>query len=265
MRDYDDTQQYGNFIRNLYVIGSTITDSKITYYTLTMNRKEYTVRMMKSLEENSTVSYTHVFVDQGSTDGTVEELLLQAIPAGSNCQKRLVVSLRQNLGISAGSNLALDYVGQTPYVCKIDNDCEIQTRGFDAAMIAVCEDAPSPMILSPYVKGLRENKGGAPRYANVEFGGHPVGLTNHIGGICCFSSAFVHLEFSFDESDTLSGSQDSSFSSYVAGNGGLIGYVEDIFCEHMDTTQGQHSKFPEYFDTRERYDSKVSFTELRDD
>jgi len=231
-----------------------------------MDRLDYTKRMIESLERTVGGTYVHVFVDQGSCDGTVE--YLHSLQTDGSRLAIHIICLEKNVGISAGSNIALMAASNydARYIVKIDNDCSLDTECWDTRIAAVSERMGNRVILSPFVRGLRENKGGAPRYHNAsvltEICTESVGFTNHLGGICEFSPTEAYNGFSFDDGDTLSGSQDSSFSAHVLREGFRMAYLEDVFCTHMDTTDGQHAKYPAYFDRRKKYDSKTRFSDL---
>jgi glycosyltransferase involved in cell wall biosynthesis len=246
--------------------GPVVYDQLIVF-TLTMDRLEYTKRMLSSLDRCLSGSYLHIIVDQGSTDGTVDFLEdIYTLGGGEEGGRFRVILLSQNIGISAASNLVLDLIDQgypnAKYVWKIDNDCELISPDMDKALMEIEDQFDGRVVLSPYVQGLRENAGGAPRYATVEREDPPctLGLSYHLGGICEFASKKSYDGFRFDEGDTLSGSQDSSYSSWVGSHGMMLAYCETLFCEHMDSTEGQHKKYPEYFKKRDEFDSKVSFT-----
>jgi glycosyltransferase involved in cell wall biosynthesis len=246
--------------------GPAVSD-RLVIFTLTMNRLEYTKRMLTSLNRCLSEPYTHIIVDQGSTDGTVDFLEdIYVLDGGKDEGRFRVILLSQNIGISAASNLALDMIDEdypnTKYVWKIDNDCEILSREMDRSFMDIEDQFDGRVVLSPYVQGLRENAGGAPRYATVERESPPcvLGLSYHLGGICEFASKKSYDGFRFDEGDTLSGSQDSSYSAWVGSHGMMLAYCENLYCEHMDSTDGQHKKYPDYFKKRADFDSKVTFT-----
>ena len=241
----------------------------LVVFTLAMDRLDYTKRMLDALRETVAEPYAHLIVDQASTDGT-REYLAALEPTELNPVMH-IVTLSQNLGISAASNLALDRIDRdhtsAAYIVKLDNDCELLDTDWDRVFRGICRYAGERIVLSPFVCGLRENSGGAPRLARSEVVvdgiTHEVGLTRHLGGICEFSHRDAYGSFRYDEADTLSGSQDSSFSAWVLSEGYYMGYVEDLRCEHMDTTAGQHEKYPEYFDRRRTVESKRTFLQGR--
>lgn len=221
---------------------------RVAVFTLTKDRLAYTKRMFKALDEHTNRNYDHFVVDQGSTDGTVEFLKTRKL-------KKLILN-DTNTGISRGSNQALDLIGDDyDYIMKMDNDAEIMTDNWLAEMVKLSVLGDDHAILSPYIEGIRSygNDGlaGMPRIQSVKVLGHTLGLTTHIGGISVLAPASIYKNFRFNEKDYMSGQQDVSFSAYASQNGYAIAYVEDIKIEHMDTTKGQETKYPEYFKLRQ--------------
>ncbi len=255
----------GSWVRNHWAeaISSVLAKhQKIAIFTLTKDRLEYTERMFTSLDKYTHIPYTHFIVDQGSTDGT-RDFLMRMMKERNNLK---VIFNEDNKGISIGSNQALDAIGNDfDYIMKLDNDCEILTDDWLYELVKLIIYSNNVLVLSPYVEGLVEHKGGVPRYFSCKLLGHPVGLTFHLGGISVISASSAYNGFRFDENDTLSGTQDVSFSRQVINKGYLMGYVEDIRVEHMDTTTGQKKKFPQYFKQREEVESKKSYKETKKD
>jgi hypothetical protein len=110
------------------------------------------------------------------------------------------------------------------------------------------------------VQGLRDNPGGAPRLGYGKINNELVGMTRHLGGLLHFVSARAYDKFRWDEMDHLHGVQDLEFSQWLLTNGYQMGYLENYFIEHIDGTQGQEKKYPDYFNRRKlekttRYES----------
>ncbi len=254
----------GSWVRNHWseAVSSVLAKhQKVAIFTLTKDRLEYTQRMFASLDKFTHIPYDHFIVDQGSTDGT-REFLKKMMEERKNLK---VIFNEDNKGISIGSNQALEAIGDKyDYIMKLDNDCEILSDNWLYELIRLIIYSNNVLVLSPYVEGLVEHKGGVPRYFSLKLLGHEIGLTLHLGGISVISSAAAYQGFRFDEKDTLSGVQDVSFSRQVISRGFLMGYVEDLKVEHMDTTTGQKKKFPQYFEEREKVESKTSYAGLKD-
>jgi len=219
---------------------------RVAVLTLTMNRIEYTKRMMDSMRRHTNVAFDHYIVDNGSTDGTQQYLEENA---------HLLAGLRLspvNLGIDGGIRLGLDATGSAyDYVAKVDNDCEFIESDWLEALLDVCECFSRRIVVSPYVEGLGANSGGPERESHVRCAGHSVGLTKHVGGLCILAPARAYQDFCF-KGRTLHGGTDEAFSIHVRLRLGYqMGYVEDVRVRHMDTTAGQQAKYPEYFRERQ--------------
>lgn len=226
--------------------------AKIAVFSLTMNRLDYTKRMLLTLKKTAQGLYDHYIVDNGSTDGTVE--FLTGNPAFKD-----VVFNKENLGISRASNQALNSImahGKYKYIIKVDNDCEFIDPDWLKVLLKVAK--VRNMILSPFVEGLRENKGGAPRTSTSTIAGHPVGLTRTLGGICTLAPAHLFKTFRFTEQGKpyIWG----AIKELIDKSGLPCGYVEDVKVKHMDTTSGQEAKYQDYFRKRNR--ERVAFPPL---
>jgi glycosyltransferase involved in cell wall biosynthesis len=220
---------------------------KVAVFTLTKNRFGYTKRMYEKLE-HSGYGFDWFIVDNGSTDGSLE--WLRKLKPTKNIEKVTLIENKQNKGISISSNQALDAIGKDyDFIVKIDNDCEINTSSWLARMLYIFE-AHWQIVLSPYVEGLLDNPGGAPRVGYKQLRKHLIGVTRHIGGIFTMTHKSAYDGFRWDEKDFLHSLQDVEFTQDVQKKGYLCGYVEDMKCAHMDTTEGQKKAYPEYFEER---------------
>jgi glycosyltransferase involved in cell wall biosynthesis len=211
-------------------------------FILTKDRLDYTVRTLDSLWANTPTGFDLYLVDNGSKDGSTEYFRKHA-----DRFKRMILN-PDNRGISIGHNQALDAIGAGyDYIVQMDNDCEIITYGWLEEMIRVIRGLDDKAVLSPFVEGLRENKGGAPRHATRDVAGHIVGFSQHVGGISVVAPGSVFSEFRYPVDEPLHGNQDVLFSSHVLAHGLELGYVEDVRVRHMDGTDGQHERYPDYF------------------
>lgn len=219
---------------------------KIAIFTLTKDRLEYTKVMFDSLKKAG-YPFTWFVIDQGSTDGTVE--WLKTLPKTKSITYKFTFN-ETNKGISLGSNQALDLIGDKyDYILKIDNDCEVYSDKWLSKLLYIFM-AHWQICLSPYVEGLIDNPGGTPRLGYKNLRGHLLGMTNHIGGIFVMTHKSVYKDFRWPTDDFLHGMQDVVFSQEAQKRGFLVGYVEDMRVGHIDTTQGQKEKYPDYFKKR---------------
>ena len=149
---------------------------KIALFTLTKNRFSYTKRTFQSLAKKTHIPYDHFVIDQGSKDKTVKWLNEFHNQLG----KVYVYPLAMNIGINRGVNFAIDKIGdKADVVIKIDNDVKIETDGWLEKCLKVLKPK---LLISPYVKGLIDNRGGVNRVGYIPEAN--IGLTPFIGGIC---------------------------------------------------------------------------------
>ena len=221
------------------------TPPRVAIYTITYDRLEYTKKSFETLKATAHYPYDHYVVDNGSSDGTVKWLM-------SNNDIKHVSSMGVNKGISIASNHIVELIknsGDYDIIVKVDNDAFFKTDGWLKAMVGVWE-TNHMLLLSPYVEGLIDNPGGAPRLAYGMIADELMDMTRHIGGIACFADASTYDDFKWDENDTLHGVQDLEFSQYCLRKGYQMGYLENYFVSHGPGTQAQQKDYPEYFERR---------------
>lgn len=222
----------------------TVEPPRVAIFSLTYDRLDYTKKCFESLYKTAGYDFDHYIVDNGSTDGTVEWLNQLSGP------DKIVFLNPSNKGISAASNQALTAMGDRyDIIVKVDNDCLFLTDGWLAKMVEIWK-ANRMFIMSPYVQGLRDNPGGAPRHGWGEVKGEQLGLTKHVGGICVFADARAYKDFRWDEDSFLHGMQDVEFSQHALSQGFQPAYLENFFVEHYEGTAGQEKRYPEYFERR---------------
>lgn len=168
-------------------------------------------------------------------------------------KKIYLVKNNKNVGISIGSNQALDVIHSKinpEVVCKIDNDAMFLTSGWLEKMMDL-HKSNRMLILSPYIQGLRDAPGGAPREEYGMVKGEYLGLTRHIGGIVHFADARAYKDFRWSENDVLHGAQDLELSNYLRSKGYLHAYLENYYCSHGESgTEAQKLQYPSYFERR---------------
>jgi len=223
---------------------------KIAIFTITRDRLEYTKRSFKSLKKNAGYPYDHYVIDNGSTDGTQEWL---------SKQKGLTViqMFKENKGISKACNTALNRILKDDYdlIIKMDNDCEIISSDILKELVGIYSCIPpfyQKFMLSPRVEGLNHQP---VRKMFMEIDQHKVGLTGIIGGIFQPVPADCYKLYKYDEKLPKAKGQDEHLNGWFGAMGGQVGYVEDLVVEHMDTTEGQKEKYPEYFERKKGEES----------
>lgn len=225
-------------------------EPRVAIFTLTYDRLEYTKACFEALHKTARYKFDHYVVDNGSTDGTIAYMDNVQLKTGSPVWFHSNMS---NIGISAASNQAVQKILKNGYdiIIKVDNDCHFENTGWLEAMVKVWK-SNHRLALSCYVQGLKDNPGGAPRFTRGKIAGETIGMTKHLGGICHFVDARAYKNWRWDESSFLHGMQDLEFSQYLLSIGYQMGYLENWFCTHIDGTEGQHKKYPEYFERRKQ-------------
>lgn len=221
-----------------------IPEPRVAIFSLTYDRLAYTEACFASLYKTAGYEFDHVIVDNGSTDETV-------IWLKKTYPKAHIIPNAENKGISIASNQALDYLKDKGYdiIMKIDNDCLFLTDGWLSKMVDIWK-RNHMIAMSCYIQGLRDNPGGAPRIGRGQINKETLGMTKHLGGICHFVSAKAYEDFRWPENSFLHGMQDLELSQHLIQNGYGMGYLENYFAEHYEGTDGQHARYPEYFERR---------------
>lgn len=232
-------------------------DMKIAVYSLTRDRIEYTRRSFASLQEKAGVPYDHFVFDNGSEDGNPE--WLQGWLTEECRNTRVVIFGEKNYGIAIAANRLLDAIRKrgTSYdlVIKMDSDCEVITPnilGQITEVFGAMQDHGPTWILSPRVEGIVNQ----PRRVRANrIAGRRIGITGMVGGLFLCAPASVYEEFRFPEDLPKARGCDSALCHWLRQRGGETGYVEGLVVNHMDTTDGQAKKYPEYF-ARKRIEEK---------
>ena len=93
----------------------------VSVIVLNWNGKKFLGNCLSSLLQQTYKNYEIVFVDNGSTDGSVD--FVKTIFEG--CSKIKIVALTRNYGFSKGNNIGFKHV-KGKYVISLNNDTEVQ-------------------------------------------------------------------------------------------------------------------------------------------
>ena len=150
------------------MIGSMIYECSSV--TITYNRLELTKRTMESFYSKTGVDY-HLFIDNGSTDGTQEYL-----------KKFDRILLDQNYGITEAFCLAVSKLEGYDYILKLDNDIEVVTEDLVNRMVWFLNRNRNYAV-SPVDLNLQPNfKPAILRKLKID--GFNVQIASHTGGAC---------------------------------------------------------------------------------
>lgn len=142
---------------------------KVAAVTITYNRLELTKKTVESFYSKTSVDY-HLFIDNGSTDGTQEYL-----------EDFNHVLLDKNYGIAYAFRDAVNRLQGYDFILKLDNDIETVTDDIIAKMLKFYEDNSINYVCSP--KDLNINPAFMPPslgFSNQH--GHKVQFVTHTGG-----------------------------------------------------------------------------------
>jgi hypothetical protein len=209
---------------------------RVAVLSLTRDRLDYTRHCFATLNQHAGCDFDHYVLDQGSTDGTKEWL--------RGYKPTMLVAIGDNIGISRGMNLLLNACAPKQYevIVKFDNDCELTQPDTLSTVAALALEGHA--LLSPRINGLRNTP--QPN-GTFPISGETILSLPMIGGIFLASPASAFDEFRYDESAPVWGTDDDTFCGWWRARGGRIGYVERFVANHYETTDGQWSRFPEYF------------------
>jgi GT2 family glycosyltransferase len=212
---------------------------KIAVLTLTRDRLDYTQHCFDALQRNAGCLYDHHVLDQGSTDGTRAWLTEQP--------HLNVHALNKNLGVGGGINYLLDKINPMNYdvIVTFDNDCELTQPNTIRDLCSIVDDTNA--ILSPRILGLNNPP---PTLRRLAAGDDIILETTHLGAICRTAPAWVFDDFRFPDDLPLWGGDEGALCGWFREKGGTCGYVERLEAWHYEGTDGQHERFPEYFERR---------------
>lgn len=210
----------------------------VAVLTLTRDRFAYTQHCFASLRENAGIEYDHHVFDNGSTDGT-REWLQDEYEAG---RIEVFGSSTENLGIYPALNRMLDQTaGRYDVTVNFDNDCELLAAD---TLRVICELAVAHPgnVIGPLVQGLRKPPA---VIGETWLRGMRVGVTQRIGGILMpipdgwrypEGGAYIHA--------------DGLVCAAALAAGHTVGQLLDYPVNHYETTDGQHARYPAYFERR---------------
>lgn len=215
---------------------------KVAIFTITYDRIDYTKRMYDSMTRGTKYPFSWFVFDNGSTDGT-QDFVSKLTPysAGSVTNK----------GLTYASNFLVDRImkdNEYQIIIKVDNDCEFMTKRWLETFVDLWR-RNHLLYMSPYVEGLVHNPGGAPRAGHSFIGPYFVEVTTHIGGIFAFVDAMAYRTFRWTD-QFLHGNQDREASMAFSKDDFMPLYLPMHRITHMDGTDGQHKKYPDYFQRR---------------
>lgn len=142
---------------------------KVAAITITYNRLDLTKRTMESFYSKTGIDY-HLFVDNGSTDGTDEYI-----------KQYDHIRLDRNYGIAYALTVGVNALDGYDYILKLDNDIEVVTDDIVNKMLKFYSEAGDKFVCSPVDLLLDENFAPPVLWKGV-IAGHHVWHVSHTGG-----------------------------------------------------------------------------------
>lgn len=213
---------------------------RVGVLSLTRDRLAYSQHCFQTLRENAGCSFDWFVLDQGSQDGTPEWLAEQ--------DDMDVTYLAENVGIARGLNMLLDKMNTVDYdvIAHIDNDAEFTQPNTLRDLSELVYEGEA--ILSPRILGL--NNPPIPT-RELRIGDEIILDIEQIGGICLTAPASWYDWYRYPAEELpLWGLDDSHICAAFRMNGGTCGYVKRLEAWHFEGTDGQHERFPSYFERR---------------
>ncbi|MHB8910069.1 MAG: glycosyltransferase [Syntrophales bacterium] len=115
---------------------------------LTCNQLEYTKKCVKSLRKHMTEPHEIIFVDNGSTDGTVK--WLKALTKENKDYK--LIENKLNLGFAKGCNEGIE-ASRGEYILLLNNDVVV-AEGWLSGMLDCLKTAPDAGIIGPMTNNI---------------------------------------------------------------------------------------------------------------
>lgn len=150
---------------------------KVAAITITFNRLELTKQTVELFNSKTFVDY-HLFVDNGSTDGTQEYI-----------KQFDHIQLDKNYGIAAAFAAGVSAIEDYDYILKLDNDIEVVTDEIIDKMLGffrATKDKDDNSYIAGFVASptdLLLDNGFAPHsYGKTNIHGYNVEFVTHTGG-----------------------------------------------------------------------------------
>jgi GT2 family glycosyltransferase len=213
---------------------------RIAVLSLTRDRIDYTKDCFATLHEYAGCDFDHYVLDNGSEDGTQHWL------DGEFASDRVhtLILEPENIGRCRAMQQLVDLCASDyDVIVTFDNDCQLTQPNTIRDLARLVEEGGC--ILSPRVLGLRN----PPKpMRELAIGDEAILDVPQIGGICMAIPAWVFNEFHYDTSQMMY--DDVHICGWFRQQGGTCGYVKRLECWHYETTDGQHERYPEYFERR---------------
>ena len=195
---------------------------RVAAITITFNRLELTKRTVDSFYSKTNVDY-HLFIDNGSTDGTQEW-----IKQFDNIQ------LDKNYGIAYALATAVNSIKDFDYILKLDNDIETVTDDILNKMLEFYEKAGDKYVCSP-VDLLLDKNYAPPVLWKGNVSGFHVEHVSHTGGAFQLMPQKICRELCKDFRHLAKG--DYMIGHFYRRKGYKPTYLKDLEMKHIGLNQ----------------------------
>ncbi len=190
--------------------------------TITYNRLDLTKKTVTSFYDKTSVDY-HLFIDNGSTDGTAEWL----------ADKYDHILLGKNYGITEAFCHAVSKLKGYDYILKLDNDVETVTQDIINRMVTFLKSHPNYAV-SPVDLNLLPNF--KPKtLRRLKVNGYSVEMTSHTGGAFQLARADVVRDLCRDKRHFQRG--DYMIGHWYRRHGISPAYLTDLEMRHIGLNQ----------------------------
>lgn len=196
---------------------------RVAAITITYNRLELTKRTIESFYSKTSVD-KHVFVDNGSSDGTQDFLK----------SRYDHIFLEKNYGITDAFVLAVENLTDYDFILKLDNDIETVTDKIIEKMLYFYSKSGKNFVSSPVDLNLDKNY--APRSSGKSIlNGYNISYVSHTGGAFQLIPIDICLKLIRDYHHFKLG--DQAIGGFYKQNGYKPVYLLDLEMKHIGLNQ----------------------------
>lgn len=231
---------------------------RVAVLTISWNRLNFLKETYASMHETAGYDFDHYLVMNEASEE--EQTWTQGnsfsssafLPTNQGCPSAYNIGLQMMIATHKNAKQVSDAYD---IVVLTDNDVKFKSNNWLADIVDLFERT-TKLVVSPYVEGLRDNPGGAPRQGIEEAGipktgfidKHRLGFVRHMGNIVQALPAKFFDGFRFQEETFKHGTQSFQVAGASFSRGFVLAYMEDVYVEHLYTTVGQEKMIPEYFE-----------------
>lgn len=207
---------------------------------LTFNQLPYTIECVESIERHTPERYELVFIDNGSSDGTVQWLNELQVQHPSRCK---VIINDSNRGFAAGCNQGLK-AAKGDYLLLLNNDVVV-TKGWLAGMLNCFNGRSDTGFVGPLtnnISGLQRlpNSPSSPQNGldlfaeklKIKFGGRRIYQRRIVGFCMLFSRELLNRVAYLDESFGSGNFEDDDYCLRAELEGFRNVIAGDVFIHH---------------------------------